>query len=176
MKGSTLPRRNCYPWEQKCPGGECIAKDLKCWPGGSLSSGVRPTRGSLDRRIIGSPRSGRAGCTTDADCPGDNCFCRNGVCTTTDPLGCMPGGLAARQASRSKPRATIPRAGCTYEQIKAGCMWRSDIGRCQCPSPQELTLRPFQPKGAESTHGSLTIFPKTLQTQTVTRRYPKRKP
>ncbi len=73
-----------------------------------------------------------------------------------------------------KRRSTLPRGGCTQEQIDAGCMWRSDLKRCQCPAPSQLTTGTTPT--SEDKVGSIVIFPKTLQTRTVMRRYTKRRP
>ena len=52
-------------------------------------------------------------CTSDADCPGDNCYCNDkGVCATDDPLGCMgftttttvPGKVPHRRGLRTRGR------------------------------------------------------------------------
>lgn len=80
-------------------------------------------RDCIQHKLTQNPRL-RAGCTTDADCPGDNCVCRRGVCTTSDPLGCMPGltarGRRGNPISVAAARATRAPGSGIWTALKKG--------------------------------------------------------
>lgn len=63
-------------------------------------------------------------------------------------------------------------AGCTEEQVARGCMYVKDRG-CVCPTT-DIAARGVSPTADRP--GSISIFPRALQRQTVRRRYAKRRP
>jgi hypothetical protein len=74
----------------------------------TVTTGVpRGVRGRRGVRGLGQPRGG---CVSDADCPGDTCFCVNGQCTTDDPLGCMPEYTARPSILPSGRKARLGRS------------------------------------------------------------------
>jgi hypothetical protein len=94
---------------------------------GRLRVGAAFQRRRMTMRLPSRPR---AACKNDDDCPRGQSCCFPGpgaqCCEDCgDPLCGLP--VTGRR---------LPRAGCTDEELTRGCMWRSDLKRCQCPEPQ----------------------------------------
>lgn len=105
-----------------CPEPCSWRSDLNCCQGPGQKTCKCAAKSKPKR--VGSRSYAGAGCTTNADCPGQNCTCVDGKCTTQDPLGCMPDITSrptATQISESFGLAAAPRGGTEYSRCIEVC-------------------------------------------------------
>jgi hypothetical protein len=115
-------------WRRLLPGNKSVVKHV-VEPNPTRRIVARSTRTPVAARRA-TPLAGhrpRSGCTSDADCPGDTCFCKGGSCTTTDPLGCMPSfavkgrrGWNPEDVSAAAARARTNRGSGIIDAIRSG--------------------------------------------------------